>query len=71
METMLRRIILVLLLHAGNIIGISAQDARSLATKGWIVEHGTKSMEEQLRQVVLATQDTTVIVAHGYYVVDT
>ena len=71
METMLRRIILALLLHAGNIIGISAQDARSLATKGWIVEPGTKSMEEQLRQVVLATQDTTVIVAHGYYVADT
>lgn len=68
---MLRRIILVLLLHAGNIIGISAQDAGSLATKGWIVEPGTKSMEEQLRQVVLATQDTTVIVAHGYYVADT
>ena len=71
METMLRRIILVLLLLVGNIIGISAQDAKSLAQKGWIVESGTKSVEEQLRQVVLATQDTTVIVAHGYNVADT
>ncbi len=39
METMLRRVILVLLLHAGNIIGLNAQDARFLATKGWIVEN--------------------------------
>lgn len=67
---MLRSIMFVLLILTGNTIDASAQDAKSLAKK-WMVEPGTESIEDQLTQVLLSKQDSTVIVAHGYYVADT
>ena len=61
----------LLLLLTGNTIKANAQDAKFLANNGWIVEPGTKSIAEQLKQVTLAKQDSTVIVGEGYYVADT
>lgn len=66
-----RGMILILLLFASNAIDANAQDAESLMVEGWIVEPGTKPTVEQLKQVLLAKQDTTVIVAQGFYVANT
>ena len=75
MENMLRRILFVVLLLAGTTIEASAQNAKllnkQLAKQGWMVEPGTKSIAEQLKEVDLAEQDTTVIVARGHYEADT
>lgn len=75
MENILRRILFVVLLLAGTTIEASAQNAKllnkQLAKQGWMVEPGTKSIAEQLKEVDLAEQDTTVIVARGHYEADT
>lgn len=72
---MLRSILFVVLLLAGTTIEASAQNAKllnkQLTKLGWMVEPGTKSIAEQLKDVDLAKQDTTVIVARGHYKADT
>ena len=61
----------MLIVFATNAIEANAQDAKSLMKEGWIVEPGTKPIVEQLKQVLLAKKDTTVVVAQGFYVANT
>lgn len=78
MKNILRCTILVLLLLAISAVEIKAQDAKilvregqRLAKEGWIVEPGAKSIDRQLKQVLLAMQDTTAIVAEGFDIAET